>query len=460
MMYYPIYWTIVSYIVTILEMFIMGGYCFYRFMLPFMENKKGAFWSGSAFFLMMLFFYVTVFPFPKGSLIIYGIGTLAAFAVACLTDRRNYVQKVFIVVTFYSLSWLTSAMAEILYDHLYSFAENTEYMANHIHMWFALYVGVCVFYLALKFAFMMFGIRCIVHSYAYKYAEMTKKEIIMLTAPSFAGVIAYMVMRNYRMFYIGEKGEVNGLYDILFFLHCAVSVIIIVVVVVLYQSIKAKQEEKLENELLATQIESIKRHIGQVEHLYRNIRGIKHDMANHVQTLERLYEEKETEAARAYSTELKAALAEMTGEIKSGNPVTDVILQEWKTEALKRGIHFHSEFYYPADTQINAFDVSVILNNALQNAMENMEKGETASLFIRSYRKKNAYIIEICNSFTGILRWDTESGLPITSKEVSEHGYGLSNIRRVARKYAGDIDISLKDGKFCLGILMMVTAHS
>ncbi len=99
----------------------------------------------------------------------------------------------------------------------------------------------------------------------------------------------------------------------------------------------------------------------------------------------------------------------------------------------------------------------MILNNALQNAIENVEKEKMKQISILSYRRKNAYIIEICNSFTGSLQWDAESGLPVTAKEKPEgHGYGLSNIRRMAGKYAGDIDITLKNGKFCLCIMLML----
>lgn len=50
-----------------------------------------------------------------------------------------------------------------------------------------------------------------------------------------------------------------------------------------------------------------------------------------------------------------------------------------------------------------------------------------------------------------------ESGLLLTSKDEKDcHGYGLLNIRRVARKYHGDIDITLKNGEFCLCIMLML----
>lgn len=126
-----------------------------------------------------------------------------------------------------------------------------------------------------------------------------------------------------------------------------------------------------------------------------------------------------------------------------------MILQELKNEAEKRKIRYQSDFYYPTGTNINAFDVSVILNNALQNAMENARKSEAPYISVLSYHRNHAYMIEISNSFTGNLQWDEERGLPVTSKEKTEgHGYGLSNIRMVARKYAGDIAIDVKTMNF------------
>lgn len=114
------------------------------------------------------------------------------------------------------------------------------------------------------------------------------------------------------------------------------------------------------------------------------------------------------------------------------------------------------EFYYPEDSCINAFDISVILNNALQNALENTPPRETSRISVSSYRQNNAYMIEIRNSFSGNLQWDRQSGLPVTSRKKADgHGYGLANIRRVAEKYFGDIDIALEDGEFRLSVMLM-----
>lgn len=320
-------------------------------------------------------------------------------------------------------------------------------------------------YLMAELLFMGVSVWFILRTYVYRYAGMSKKELLVLVTPSFMGVAGYWVIWHYRNFYIREIQRNSDIYDMLSLFYYIVAMITIVAVITLYQSIKAGQEEKLQNELLAVQMEDIRRHIEQVENLYQDIRGIRHDMANHIVTLERLYEVHKAEEAKAYGAKLKTALAQTTGQLKSGNPVTDVILLGAQKEAGKRGIEFRSEFCYPIGTRIDAFDISVVLNNSLQNALENVEKvKENGSvdgkphIIICSYRRNNAYMIEIRNSFTGNMQWDALSGLPVTLKgkeDGQSHGYGLANIRRVARKYSGDIAVDVKDGEFRLSIMLM-----
>lgn len=473
-----IHWTIVSSTVPIMELFIMG-YCLYLFAKPFIEsscvhplpctfykgnnkekkNKKRTCYVGITYTLTMLILYKI--PIHFSTFAAYSIGVFTAFLVMCWIEQRNYEQKIFIVVTFFSLRWFTSAMAEILYDNLYDFLLNTNYMKMHPDMSFVLYVMVCVLYLALEFLFTAIGIRCILKNYAYKVAEMSKKELFILIVPSLMGVVGYELIWYYRNFYISELKKFSKIYDVLSLLYYVVAIVMIVVVIILYQKIKAGQEEKLQNELLAIQMDNIREHIEQVENLYQGIRRIRHDMTNHIMTLERLYARDKQKEAIAYSTELKAALSEVSGNINSGNPVTDVILQEMQCKADKKKIRFDMDFHYPIDSNVNVFDISVILNNALQNALEYTSKSEMAYISIVSYRRNNAYMIEISNCFTGSLQWNTESGLPITSKKQIDHygqshGYGLLNIRKVAQKYLGDIVVDLKDGVFCLSILLMM----
>ena len=459
-------WKVMSAVYTIVSMY-GTGYILLRFAKPFMQNKKGTVCIGIVYFATMLILYLM--PIEINIFAAYSIGVLSAFIVMCRIDRRNYKQKTFIAVTFFSLDWLSKYMTRIITDAIYEVKPVSDvfYISQgHLVTKILIFSGVELLDTVIGFALLGMSVRYIVKTYVYKKEEMSIKEMFMLIVPSITGMTGYGIMIQYQTSSgMSWMEPISGLYNGLAFLHFGISIITIMVMIILFQNIKARQEEKLQNELLAMQVNSTEKHIRQVESLYQNIRSMKHDMTNHILTLERLYAGNNVEEAVEYGKELKSALSQIAGDVKSGNPVTDVILQELKNEAERRKICFQSDFYYPTGTNINAFDVSVILNNALQNAMENLTyfpskntgRSEAPYISVLSYHRNHAYMIEISNSFTGNLQWDEERGLPVTSKEKTKgHGYGLSNIRMVARKYSGDIAIDLKNDEFRLSIMLMM----
>ena len=80
-----------------------------------------------------------------------------------------------------------------------------------------------------------------------------------------------------------------------------------------------------------------------MEKLYGDIRALKHDMGNHITVLENLMMKNEREECEKYLSELKLAWSESVAEIKTGNPVTDVILMQKQKEAEEKGIDFRCD---------------------------------------------------------------------------------------------------------------------
>lgn len=73
--------------------------------------------------------------------------------------------------------------------------------------------------------------------------------------------------------------------------------------------------------------------------------------------------------------------------------------------------------------------------------------------------KGNLFFIEVENDFGGEIIFDSETGLPVSNKEDKKlHGLGMENIQRCAKKYMGDIDITIRNmggrKKFILTIMM------
>lgn len=448
-------WMVTSKISVIALLMITGIY-FGKFVCPYIKKKKGAVAVSIVYITIMLVLYMI--PPQIDNFSAYLIGVIAAFLVMYVEDRRNIYQKIFLAITFFSIRWLTVAMAARLDDLVTKALVFRNMSAEKVWLQYGLYVGTRVLDIVLCIAFIAVAIGLINKAYIYKKDEMSVKEMVMLIIPSLVGVTGYGILQYYLMIYERDTGknliDTYGFYGALSFLHYLISIVAILVVIVMFQNWKEMQEEQRGQELVLNQISDMKKHIGEVEKLYRDIRSMCHDMGNHIQTLEHLVAHNNMDDATEYLEHLKNEWDEVSPEIKTGSPVIDVILMEKLREAKERQIRFLSDFHYPHNTKLNAFDLSVIMNNALNNCMENVS-GDDPYISISSFRKNSIFMITIKNSFGGQLNFG-DSDLPETTKSGREHGIGLNNIRRVARMYMGDISLEQGNEEVILSIMMQV----
>lgn len=429
---------------------------FWKICLSLYKKKKGAVAVSIVYITIMLVLYMI--PPQIDNFSAYLIGVIAAFLAMYVEDRRNIYQKIFLAITFFSIRWLTVAMAGRLDDLVTKALVFRNMSAEKVWLQYGLYVGTRVLDIVLCIAFIAVAIGLINKAYIYKKDEMSVKEMVMLIIPSLVGVTGYGILQYYLMIYERDTGknliDTYGFYGALSFLHYLISIVAILVVIVMFQNWKEMQEEQRGQELVLNQISDMKKHIGEVEKLYRDIRSMCHDMGNHIQTLEHLVAHNNMDDATEYLEHLKNEWDEVSPEIKTGSPVIDVILMEKLREAKERQIRFLSDFHYPHNTKLNAFDLSVIMNNALNNCMENVS-GDDPYISISSFRKNSIFMITIKNSFGGQLNFG-DSDLPETTKSGREHGIGLNNIRRVARMYMGDISLEQGNEEVILSIMMQV----
>ena len=448
-------WMVTSKISVIALLMITGIY-FGKFVCPYIKKKKGAVAVSIVYITIMLVLYMI--PPQIDNFSAYLIGVIAAFLTMYVEDRKNIYQKIFLAITFFSIRWLTVAMAARLDDLVTKALVFRNMDAEKVWLQYGLYVGTRVLDLVLCIAFIAIAIGLINKAYIYKKDEMSVKEMVMLIVPSLVGVTGYGILQYYLMIYERDTGknliDTYEFYGALSFLHYLISIVAILVVIVMFQNWKEMQEEQRGQELVLNQISDMKKHIEEVEKLYRDIRSMRHDMGNHIQTLEHLVAHNNIDDATEYLEHLKNEWDEVSPEIKTGSPVIDVILMEKLREAKERQIRFISDFHYPQNTKLNAFDLSVIMNNALNNCMENVS-GDDPYISISSFRKNSIFMITIKNSFEGHLNFG-DSDLPETTKSGREHGMGLNNIRRVARMYMGDISLEQGNEEVILSIMMQV----
>lgn len=202
------------------------------------------------------------------------------------------------------------------------------------------------------------------------------------------------------------------------------------------------------------QNELVDRHYAEVETMYRKMRGWRHDYHNHIQVLKAHMEFERYEEAKQYLTMLNDDLTTVDTVIKTGNVMVDAILNSKLTMIREREIPVDATAVVPEDVPFSGIDLSVLIGNLLDNAMEACAQiANKDERFIRIYIdiiKKQLYI-SVTNSMDGRAR---KKGLQYLSTKAGLHGFGLLRIDRIASKYGGFINRQNEEGVFATEVML------
>lgn len=232
----------------------------------------------------------------------------------------------------------------------------------------------------------------------------------------------------------------------------------IIITVMSYQQMVTLQKEKEEYFVEEQQLHSLQERTHEVEQFYTGIRQFRHEIRNHLTNIKGLAESGKYEDMEQYIAKMDDSLSIFELTVKTGNSITDVIVNDKKKAADKLGIKFQTEFIYPQSSKYNAYDVGIILNNLLTNALEACEKmnGKERYIILSGRQKRKFFLIEVKNSFVGEIEFDKNTDLPVSTKQNdnSLHGIGLSNVKREVEKYMGDVKIKIKKNEFGVTVLL------
>lgn len=154
--------------------------------------------------------------------------------------------------------------------------------------------------------------------------------------------------------------------------------------------------------------------------------------------------------------EIKNAISIYDAEVRTDNEVLDIILTEKSLRCARDSIALTCVADGHCLEFMERSDIYTLFGNALDNAIEAVEKLEkeqrTVGVLVKSVG--NMVSINIYNPYAGELKVDAD-GFPLTSKEnTAFHGIGIRSIRRIAEKYNGICSTNAKGGTFSLNVLL------
>lgn len=278
--------------------------------------------------------------------------------------------------------------------------------------------------------------------------------------------ILYFVSLSREGFYANQIA--NVIRDIgrpvttFFFYWCAVILFALSTALAMYQIIQRVAQMRTDLALQTEHTRQLDSRLSAQKDFYEArlahedaLRSLRHDMAGHLNTLAILLGDNKTAEAKKYLNGLAEYQKEQAAEIFCKNPYMNAVLQNYAAKCRKRHIELTCNIGI-GDEELPATELCLILNNALENAVEgSLTIPESERIIkVQAAVRQNQFLLRVSNRFDG--RLTTADGLPVSTKEGDGHGYGLSNIRQAAGRRGGQMEYRVQDGYFVLDVTLGV----
>ncbi len=238
---------------------------------------------------------------------------------------------------------------------------------------------------------------------------------------------------------------------------------ILLATLILMMSVQSKERE---NYLREVCLYSTEKFYYALQNKMETVRCYRHDLANHIQTLEWLMEKEENQegtykAIKSCQDNLKEKYLELKSVIYSDDELLNTFFSLKKQICDEKEIKTRIEITEGSYEEIKKVDLIGLLHNLWDNAIEACEKiVDSEDRQISFYMGKCENKIEICIQNSIIKNEKVQ--FSTAKREKTLHGIGLLVIRTLVEKYNGSIGIKTneKDGNIVFDIELLTNTMS
>ncbi|RNB79595.1 GHKL domain-containing protein [Brevibacillus fluminis] len=257
-----------------------------------------------------------------------------------------------------------------------------------------------------------------------------------------------------------QQIEQNALKNSIF--HISANLLILILMVVSYTVIRRWYQR----ETLRVVGDSEQTFQREFRSILTSIQSIRHDFANHLQVLFGLLELKKYARAQEYLKGLQSDVKVVTLSAQVANPALLVLLHSKVEKARRQQVEL--EFQVPPEETFDGVlssDMIKILSNLLDNAIDAACGGleeEERCIWLTLKKVGQTYQFTVENTGGTIQAGELQKMMlgGYTTKQTEEgqaRGYGLSIVREVVSKYAGEINVTSAKGRTCFAVLLSIS---
>lgn len=244
------------------------------------------------------------------------------------------------------------------------------------------------------------------------------------------------------------------------YIFIAIVVLLIALDVVAFRfmiKISQNNTEQTENELLKLSLKQQSEMIEKIKVQYDNLSEMRHDYVHELAYIQGVLEDKNYIKLEAYIKErLSSEKLKGYNYIFTSNKVIDSVINYKFSIAERKGISVVCTLTAEIPEAFER-DISIILSNLLDNAIEASEKLKNAKpeIILNILEKSGYYSILIKNRIAESILSENRK-LHTTKADKQHHGYGLKTVRILAESHNGMVDIYEKDGFFIVNALLNI----
>lgn len=245
-----------------------------------------------------------------------------------------------------------------------------------------------------------------------------------------------------------EQSGSNGI------LFAAISCILVfainIVVFTLFHRIATLNHQNEQLMLLENQKQLQYRHLQDLEQNYEDSRNLFHDIKNHLNMVEQLYQYEHSQAYE-YADSLRDKIDSLGNYPPSSNRIINILTTGWISKANSNGIEFHCNFEDTNLSFITDIDLNTILTNLLDNAFDECIGNRQGNNFIdlSICQINNFVVFHISNSCETVPQ---KNGQHYISQKDNHMGLGLASARSTAEQYNGSMSVLYENHIFTVQI--------
>lgn len=288
------------------------------------------------------------------------------------------------------------------------------------------------------------------------FVSRVEKDIVDVTKGvrifNFVLIPIFSILNIYLMLYVSFYAIENKMYLLII---CDVVLIFILNIYLFSLLSKVSENAEIKGKLaLYDQASDLQyRYYQEMEQKLEDSRKTVHDMKNHLQAMERLYQTGEAEKGRQYGDDLRQLLNSFSQDYYTDNRVLNIVINDKAERGKMSGVPVACALNQIDLSFMKEMDITTIFANLLDNAIEAACEAREPWTKLKADNVRDFIVISVENSTKNspVLN---ESRL--NSSKEGHQGYGLENVKRALEKYNGHLRIETGENTFKVSLFIPV----